>query len=147
MKQAAAEQLLVAVRRVLAGGIYVSERVGASMIERFAVSGSVQSADPIERLSNRELQVLNLIGRGKTTREIAENLNRQRQDRRIAPAADQEEAQSAHGAAARAIRRELVLGPSLTGRLRPLGPRRRSRPEPVEAGGSRQTKPQAAFGT
>jgi DNA-binding NarL/FixJ family response regulator len=75
MKQAAADQLLVAVRRVLAGGIYVSERVGASMIERFAVSGRVQSADPIERLSNRELQVLNLIGRGKTTREIAENLN------------------------------------------------------------------------
>jgi len=75
MKQAAAEQLLVAVRRVLAGGIYVSERVGASMIERFAVTGRQQSADPIERLSNRELQVLNLIGRGKTTREIAETLN------------------------------------------------------------------------
>jgi DNA-binding NarL/FixJ family response regulator len=75
MKQAAAEQLLVAVRRVLSGGIYVSERVGASMIERFAVTGRQQSADPIERLSNRELQVLNLIGRGKTTREIAETLN------------------------------------------------------------------------
>lgn len=75
MKQAAAEQLLVAVRRVLAGGIYVSERVGASMIERFAVTGRPQSADPIERLSNRELQVLNLIGRGRTTREIAETLN------------------------------------------------------------------------
>lgn len=75
MKQAAADQLLNAVRRVLAGGIYVSERVGASMIERFAVSGRVQSADPIARLSNRELQVLNLIGRGRTTREIAGNLN------------------------------------------------------------------------
>ena len=75
MKQAAAEQLLVAVRRVLAGGIYVSERVGASMIERFAVTGRAQSADPIERLSNRELQVLNLIGSGMTTREIAETLN------------------------------------------------------------------------
>src|SRR4249920_3585424 len=70
-----AERLLSAVRRVLAGGIYVSERVGASMIERFAVSGRVQSANPIDRLSNREVQVLNLIGRGKTTREIAGNLN------------------------------------------------------------------------
>ena len=68
-------RMLVAVRRVLAGGIYVSERVGASMIERFAVSGRVQSANPIDRLSNREVQVLNLIGRGKTTREIAGNLN------------------------------------------------------------------------
>jgi DNA-binding NarL/FixJ family response regulator len=75
MKQAAADQLLTAVRRVLAGGIYVSDRVGASMIERFAVSGRVRSADPIARLSNRELQVLNLVGRGKTTREIAGTLN------------------------------------------------------------------------
>jgi len=75
MKQAAADELLQAVRRVLGGGIYVSDAVGARMIERFAVSGRVQRADPIERLSNRELQVLNMIGRGRTTREIAENLS------------------------------------------------------------------------
>lgn len=75
MKQAAADQLLAAVRRVLGGGIYVSDRIGASMIQRFTVSGRAQRTDPIDRLSNRELQVLNLIGRGKTTREIAENLN------------------------------------------------------------------------
>lgn len=75
MKQAAADQLLAAVRRVLAGGIYVSDRIGDSMIQRFTVSGRAQRTDPIDRLSNRELQVLNLIGRGKTTREIAENLN------------------------------------------------------------------------
>jgi DNA-binding NarL/FixJ family response regulator len=75
MKQAAADQLLVAVRRVLAGGIYVSEHVGASMIERFAATGRQQSANPIDRLSNRELQVLNFIGRGKSTREVAESLN------------------------------------------------------------------------
>lgn len=75
MKQAAADQLLVALRRVLGGGIYVSERVGATMIERFAVSGARPPANPIERLSNRELQVLNLIGRARTTREIAVDLN------------------------------------------------------------------------
>ena len=75
MKQAAADQLLTAVRRVLAGGIYVSESVGASMIEKFATGGKAVGGDPIARLSNRELQVLNLIGRGKTTREVAENLN------------------------------------------------------------------------
>jgi DNA-binding NarL/FixJ family response regulator len=75
MKQAAADQLLVALRRVLSGGIYVSERVGASMIERIAVSGSRKPVDPVERLSNRELQVLNLIGSGKSTREIADDLN------------------------------------------------------------------------
>jgi DNA-binding NarL/FixJ family response regulator len=75
MKQAAADQLLIALRRVLGGGIYVSDTVGASMIERFAVSGLRQRTDPIERLSNRELQVLNLIGRGKATRQIADDLN------------------------------------------------------------------------
>jgi DNA-binding NarL/FixJ family response regulator len=75
MKQAAADQLLIALRRVLSGGIYVSERVGASMIERIAVSGSKKHIDPVERLSNRELQVLNLIGSGKSTREIAADLN------------------------------------------------------------------------
>jgi DNA-binding CsgD family transcriptional regulator len=45
------------------------------MIERFAVNGPKQRSNPIDRLSNRELQVLNLIGRGKTTREIADDLN------------------------------------------------------------------------
>jgi DNA-binding NarL/FixJ family response regulator len=75
MKQAAADQLLTALRRVLAGGVYVSEHLGASMIERIAGNDTDQASNPIERLSNRELQVLNLIGRGKTTREVAENLN------------------------------------------------------------------------
>lgn len=74
MKQAAADQLLIALRRVLAGGVYVSEQLGSSMIERIAGNDPKKTSNPIERLSNRELQVLNLIGRGKTTREIAENL-------------------------------------------------------------------------
>lgn len=75
MKQAAADQLLTALRRVLAGGVYVSERLGSSMIDRISSGGAGQSANPIERLSNRELQVLNLIGQGRTTREVAETLN------------------------------------------------------------------------
>lgn len=74
MKQAAGDQLIAALRRVLAGGIYVSERIGASMIERFAAVRK-HVTDPIERLSNREVQVLNLIGRGKSTREIASDLS------------------------------------------------------------------------
>lgn len=74
MKQAAADQLLTALRRVLAGGVYVSENLGSTMIERIAGTDPKRTSNPIERLSNRELQVLNLIGRGKTTREVAENL-------------------------------------------------------------------------
>ena len=75
MKQAASEQLLTAVRRVLTGGVYVSEAVGATMIEKYAASGRSRPQDPVNQLSNRELQVLNLVGRGQTTREVAENLN------------------------------------------------------------------------
>ena len=75
MKQAAAGQLLIAMRRVLQGGIYVSESIGASMIERFATGSAKPNTDPVERLSNRELQVLSLIGRGESTRQIADDLN------------------------------------------------------------------------
>ncbi len=75
MKQAASDQFLVALRRVLEGGIYVSEVVGNSMIQKFASGGAYISANPIDRLSNRELQILHMIGRGLSTRKAAEALN------------------------------------------------------------------------
>ena len=50
MKQAASEQFLVSLRRVLDGGIYVSEAVGNNMIQKFAAGGSYISANPIDRL-------------------------------------------------------------------------------------------------
>jgi DNA-binding NarL/FixJ family response regulator len=75
MKQAASEQFLVSLRRVLDGGIYVSEAVGNNMIEKFAAGGAYTSANPIDRLSNRELQILHMIGKGMSTREAAHSLN------------------------------------------------------------------------
>jgi DNA-binding NarL/FixJ family response regulator len=75
MKQAASEQFLISLRRVLDGGIYVSEAVGNNMIQKFAAGGSYISANPIDRLSNRELQILHMIGKGMSTRETAESLN------------------------------------------------------------------------
>src|ERR1700749_1243356 len=75
MKQAASEQFLVALRRVLDGGIYVSEAVGTNMIQKFAAGGAYISANPIDRLSNRELQILHMIGKGMSTRETAQSLN------------------------------------------------------------------------
>jgi DNA-binding NarL/FixJ family response regulator len=75
MKQAASEQFLVALWRVLDGGIYVSEAVGNNMIQKFAAGGSYISANPIDRLSNRELQILHMIGKGMSTRETAHSLN------------------------------------------------------------------------
>ena len=75
MKQAASEQFLVSLRRVLDGGVYVSEAVGNTMIEKFAAGGSYISSNPIDRLSNRELQILHMIGKGMSTRETAHSLN------------------------------------------------------------------------
>jgi DNA-binding NarL/FixJ family response regulator len=75
MKQAASEQFLVAIRRVIEGGIYVSESIGNKMIQKFASGGTYLSANPIDRLSNRELQILHMIGKGMSTREAAQSLN------------------------------------------------------------------------
>ena len=74
-KEAPSEQFLVSLRRVLNGDIYVSEAVGHSMIRKFAAGESYLAADPIERLSNRELQVLLMIGKGMSTRESAHALH------------------------------------------------------------------------
>jgi DNA-binding NarL/FixJ family response regulator len=76
MKQAASEQLLIALRRVLEGGTYVSEALAAAIAARRPESPTRHGEpfDPIAQLSNRELQVLSLIGRGLSSRETAETL-------------------------------------------------------------------------
>ncbi len=75
MKQAAFEQLLVALRRVLDGGVYLSEAMAARLGGNGEEHPAAATDDPIARLSNRELQVLSLIGRGLTSRQAAESLN------------------------------------------------------------------------
>lgn len=75
MKQASTEQVLVSLRRVLDGNIYVSEAVSNSLLSGFSGGAAHLSADPIDRLSNRELQVLHLIGKGASTREAAQLLH------------------------------------------------------------------------
>src|SRR6201995_2287137 len=74
MKQAASDQLLVALRRVLSGEIYISDALAGSLGRVRAEGGDGIGGDPIDRLSNRELQVLSLIGRGLSSREAAEAL-------------------------------------------------------------------------
>ena len=75
MKQAESDELLLALRRVLGGGVYVSEAIGNSMIRKLAAGGRYVSSNPIERLSNRELQILQMIGSGLSTRQTAEALS------------------------------------------------------------------------
>ena len=81
MKHEPPARLLQAIHQVLDGQIYVSERVAAQAVQRMAGGGAaVSSAAPaggdfIEPLTDRELQVFQLIGRGLGTRLIAENLH------------------------------------------------------------------------
>jgi DNA-binding NarL/FixJ family response regulator len=75
MKDATGEQFLDSLRRVLEGAIYVSEAVGNDLINRFAAGDAYVSSDPIHSLSNRELQILLMIGKGISTREAAEALH------------------------------------------------------------------------
>jgi DNA-binding NarL/FixJ family response regulator len=75
MKQEAPTVLLSAIRQVLAGEIYVSGKMGAALLQRMVGGGSKkQSALPLDRLTDREMEVFRMIGGGKPVREIAENL-------------------------------------------------------------------------
>jgi DNA-binding NarL/FixJ family response regulator len=73
-KQQLGDAVLVAIRRVLAGRIYMSEALGADLASRF-VGGDANPRSVLATLSDRELQVFRLIGAGRRTREIAPMLH------------------------------------------------------------------------
>jgi DNA-binding NarL/FixJ family response regulator len=70
-KKATSEQILRSLRRVIDGGICVSEVVASNMIRRASARGKHLSANPVDRLTDRELQILHLIGKGLSTRKTA----------------------------------------------------------------------------
>lgn len=74
MKQEATEKLLTAIRRVLAGEIYLSPRMSTRLLGQLASAAPGGDVSPISRLTDRELEVFTMIGRGLSTREIAEKL-------------------------------------------------------------------------
>jgi DNA-binding NarL/FixJ family response regulator len=74
-KQQGSEKIVDAIRSVMEDRIYVSEEVSNRLLARAAKKGSDVERSPIESLSNRELQVFELIGRGYSTRKIAEQLH------------------------------------------------------------------------
>src|SRR5215472_12326843 len=73
-KHQAADEIIVAIRRVLAGEVYLSEKMTASFLKSLTTRGVKNIPRPVDRLTDRELEVLELIGNGHTTREIAETL-------------------------------------------------------------------------
>jgi DNA-binding NarL/FixJ family response regulator len=74
MKQEATERVLVAIRRILGGEIYLSERMANRMLHRFVGGNQVGEQSPIAGLTDRELEVFRMIGEGRGTRQIAEEL-------------------------------------------------------------------------
>jgi DNA-binding NarL/FixJ family response regulator len=75
MKQEATEKLTGALRRILNGQIYVSEKLADKMMRKAIDGKAMQDTSPVAVLSDRELEVLQLIGQGHGTRQIAEDLN------------------------------------------------------------------------
>jgi DNA-binding NarL/FixJ family response regulator len=75
MKQEATEKVLVAVRRILNGEVYLSERMSKKMLQQYIGGAPSMIQSQIALLSDRELEVFRLIGEGRATREIAEELH------------------------------------------------------------------------
>ena len=74
MKQEGGKKLMQAIRQVLSGQIYVSEKMSAQILELFS-GRRTGGSSPMERLTDREFEVFHLIGQGKGTREIAQHLH------------------------------------------------------------------------
>ena len=75
MKHEAGDVLMKAVRRVLSGGIYVSDEINEKLLQGMAAGHTMTQRSPLEILSDRELEVFELTGKGIGTREISERLH------------------------------------------------------------------------
>ncbi len=73
-KHQTADEVILAIRRVLAGEIYLSSVMTAKLLKGLIATGASNIAKSVDDLTDRELEVLALIGRGYTTRQIADTL-------------------------------------------------------------------------
>jgi DNA-binding NarL/FixJ family response regulator len=74
MKQEASDNIIIAIRQVLNGDIYVSHNTASNMLYKYLNARPAMNGAPMELLSDRELEVLRLIGQGYGTRQIAKEL-------------------------------------------------------------------------
>ena len=75
MKEEVLDKIPTAIRRVLGGNIYVSDALGARMLQQQVRGQSNINESPVKGLSDRELEVFQLIGQWKKTKEIADELH------------------------------------------------------------------------
>ena len=75
MKEAGGEKLLAAIRRVLDGQVYLSDEMSVKIVNNLSGSKPRSSHSAIEKLTDREFEVFQMIGQGKGTHDIAEQLH------------------------------------------------------------------------
>jgi DNA-binding NarL/FixJ family response regulator len=73
MKQEGPERIIQGIRKVLSGGIFVSERISALILD--ALSGTKSGTSPVSSLTDREFEVYRLLGQGQEPHEIAHVLH------------------------------------------------------------------------
>lgn len=76
MKHQATSQVLVAIRRILGGEVYLSDVMSSKILRNFSGEKNKKSGSSVDQLSDRELEVFRLIGSGLGTRQIAERFSR-----------------------------------------------------------------------
>jgi DNA-binding NarL/FixJ family response regulator len=75
MKASAAEEIIVAIRKILAGELYLSDSMTSQMMSRIVGRKSLAVPSPLEALTDRELEVYEMVGSGLPTRAIADRLH------------------------------------------------------------------------
>ena len=73
-KQEATKKVIEAIRRVLAGDVYVSEKMAGALLRKVAGVQTQAGGSPLDVLTDRELEVFQLLGEGLSVRQIADNL-------------------------------------------------------------------------
>jgi DNA-binding NarL/FixJ family response regulator len=74
VKRETTRKVIAAIRQVLTGGIYFSDAVATALATQYVTGKGVPKQSPVEQLSDRELEVFELLGQGRGTRQIAETL-------------------------------------------------------------------------
>lgn len=75
MKQEGGKKFLQAIRQVLGGRIYLSEKMSERILESFSGQATEPTVSPVRHLTDREFEIFQLIGQGKATGEIARQLH------------------------------------------------------------------------
>lgn len=75
MKQEASESVVLAIRRIMAGHIHVSPTIMSHILNSFQKQPDLVNESPLKRITDREFEIFQLIGRGMSPKQIAGQLN------------------------------------------------------------------------